>query len=134
MRSREYLEQLKQTLQERLDQTTDPQMRSFYQETLESVQSELDQLAAEEQQGYEDPKVREYRLLHQGAPPRETKRSHIVFAEDEPREASATELCVKGALPSRARSTRGRRVSMAEIVTCGVGQLRWCRLVRLLDP
>ena len=64
MRSREYLQQFKQTLQERLDETTDPQMRSFYKETLQSAQSQLDQLAAEEQQGYEDPKMREYRLLH----------------------------------------------------------------------
>jgi hypothetical protein len=66
MRSREYLQQFKQTLQERLDETTDPQMRSFYKETLQSAQSQLDQLAAEEQQGYEDPKMREYRLLQLG--------------------------------------------------------------------
>jgi len=42
----------------------DPQVRSFYQETLESVQSQLDQLAAERRQVHEDPKAREYRILH----------------------------------------------------------------------
>ena len=44
------------------DETTDPR-RSFYTETLQSAQSQLDQLAAEGQQGYEDPKILEYRLL-----------------------------------------------------------------------
>src|SRR5512133_1090753 len=96
MRYQAHLEQFQQTLQGRIDETTDPQMRSFIQETLESVQSQLDQLAAEEQQGYEEPKMREYRLLHQGELPRETKRSHIVFAEDEPREAERYRVVREG--------------------------------------
>ena len=96
MRYQAHLEQFQQTLQGRIDETTDPQMRSFIQETLESVQSQLDQLAAEEQQGYEEPKMREYRLLHQGELPRETKRSHIVFAKDEPREAERYRVVREG--------------------------------------
>ena len=71
-------------------------MRSFYKETLQSAQSQLDQLAAEEQQGYEDPKMREYRLLHQGEPPRATKRSYVVFAEEEPREAERYRVVREG--------------------------------------
>jgi hypothetical protein len=81
---REYLERVKLRLQERLDETMDPQMRSFYQESLESLQSQLDQLAAEEQRGYEDPKMPEYRLLHQGEPSREKKHCQVVIAGEEP--------------------------------------------------
>jgi hypothetical protein len=98
MRSREYLGQFKQTLQERLDETTDPQMRSFYRETLESAQSKLDQLAAEEQQG---TRTRRCGIIASctRASHRE-KRSAITSCS--PRRSllkrSATELCVKASI------------------------------------
>jgi len=100
---RKYLDHAKLRLQERVDETMDPQMSSFYPETLESVQSQPDQLRL---------KISKcMRTRRCGSTASYTRASHrqkrsaitLLAPTRSFVKRSATDLCVKGSITASSK-------------------------------